>query len=409
MDTAIIKSIIIILTVVVFALLIVNPGTQTQFVPTCAEINIGEPQLVVSAVRNQLITDVWNDSVVFSDDRTGNSDVWVYDDSANASVKYAGSIYDEGYGAISEYAIVYGKNYGYGYTPEGRFVSNLTTFHPNINHLLIATSPCEIYEQNFVYGRHTSKELWLNNVSTNVSTQIGEGIFEYPSVYAIWGDYIVVGDHITKTIYYYSISRDSITAVESTDSNTIQVAIYENYIFFRDYEASTASSTLKMHNINTGKTSVLVEDILGTRGIDAHDGWVTYMISGSPDYEIGAYNYIEEENIDLGAGYSPHIWDGNVYYSAVNGGNDYDIFKVKLTVVEASTPPTPETPEEALETFLADYGYIILGILAIIGVGLAIEGKKYQWKHLQSARGKTIIGLLISIGLIVVLVLLLVA
>jgi len=399
---------------------------------TTSEYNIGEPTPFITAIREQYNPESDGDWMVWQDYRNGNWDIYAYNFVDKQEVVLANTIAHEMYPHISGDSVVWAVRSGSVWSLGGMFLNNLTAWTKNTFtgveiYDLDISGMTVIYNEAGTYnGYYHVYEIHIDTLTRydvegltqvdslffmnqNITLTVagyggGEYYYKHIGLKSTWGVNIVVGNVMRSrymananyrgdTVYFHRIlytfpvsirlrtsngitnTLDTISFTDTSLPTYLRIAITDGWVFFNSY-ADGKWSIVGYHMENTELVQITEpSDTLeyGRYGITATEDAVFFTVKDGATTDIWAVSLVGgvvgEEDDDNGNGVAP---------------------------------PPPEK-----EGLFGLTGVTLYAVIALVvgGVIFAVELGVYKGKHLKSIAERVNLGLIVSVGVIILIIL----
>ncbi|KKG12444.1 hypothetical protein EO98_03250 [Methanosarcina sp. 2.H.T.1A.6] len=274
---------------------------------------------------------IYNDMVVWQDNRNGNDDIYMYDISTSNEIQVTANSSDQSWPDIYGDRIVWmDKRHG----NTTIYMYNLSTSKEIQITKNGSTSSPAIYEDRIVWldYRNGKAEIYIYDLSTSEEAQItsSESDKSNPDIY---GDRIVWEDYRNgnSDIYMYNLSTSTEIQITTNDSWQWEPVIYGDRIIWNDNR--TGNIEVYIYNLSTS-----TETRIKTRAVSAIYGdrilWKDYR-NGTPDLYM--CNLSTSKEIQMTASESdklnPAIYGDRTVWTDFRNGNS-DIYMCVISEEE---------------------------------------------------------------------------
>lgn len=435
------KTIIVILLVVVLAIVVVNPMMRQEVsftgMNTTQTIGFGSEVVVCDAVRGQYNPRVDGDLVLYSDYRDGNSNIYGTDLTTNSEFVVANTIYPEhlmGY---------YGDIVAFRYASDGGMYRPY--LYSLINHTSWMVSPNSTWN-GFAWGDYdydgryyaytgvigSAYRLWYYDVVSGVEHTVAPSTLQYYAYPDVWGDHMAISYGATGVaVYLYNITTDNLKIIDSNIFGSVQTVKVKCNSHFVSYCVSKGSAfpnltaNVVMYNIENGHSDIIHVENSTTLPIvyvptEMSDDYVLYAkfqnatttfsenCLGFAVYDIKNEVWSDVPIDHSYIGVMAEIEGDTIFYSASDSQDENDIYMMDITGIITPEPEHPTSPPSKGQQFadvITTYWWAFALLIGAIAVGLIVEWKMYDLKHLEVlSKRRNQIGLVVSIVIIVILV-----
>ncbi|SDX96346.1 hypothetical protein [Thermoactinomyces sp. DSM 45892] len=311
---------------------------------------------IVISPSSQTKPAVYNDKVVWADNRNGNNDIYMYDISAGTEKRITSDSHDQDNPVVYKDRIVWQDSRNM--SGSGNLNTDIYMYDLNTDEEIQITKndryqgQPSIYENKIVWtdrrNGEGASELYMFDIDSGTESRINTKTNTWQTSPKIYGDKIVWEDTRKgrPEIYMFNLN----TGVEEKispdiDEHQTDPAIYENKIVWKGENYRERNSDIFMYDLLTGKVSKITDDkksqnkpqIYGNKIIwldnrNSERNWDIYLY----DINSGTEHRITTSSSNAG---SPAIYNDKIIWQDYRYGNS-DIFMYTL---EFEAPVTTHT------------------------------------------------------------------
>ncbi len=297
---------------------------------------------VCTASRDQAYPKIYNNRIVWQDERNGDWDIYLYDLSIGKETQITKDPSDQRDPAIYGNKIVWQDERNgawdiYMYDISTGKETQITKDPSNQGFP-------EIYSNRIVWqdARNGRSDIYMYDISTGKETQItdNDSWQEAPAIYdnkIVWQDERN-GD---RDIYMYDISTGKETQITDDDSQQKVPLIYGNKIVWADNHAENYD--VYIYDISTGKKTRITNDFVDQAPLSIYGNKITLEDERNGNWDIYIYDISTGKETQITEDSSNQLWSaiyGNkiVWHTDQNGG--WDIYMMDLSGQTQPDPPT---------------------------------------------------------------------
>lgn len=317
--------------------------------------------------HKQMCPAIYEDVVVWQDNRHGNWDIYGFNLSTNQEFQITDNPYDQERPALYGDVVVwedYRNNHAdiYGYNLSTGEEFQITAVNDQRN-------PA-IYKDTVVWqdDRNGNWDIYGYNVETHKEFQITHNTRDqhYPAIY---GDIIVWRDERNSfSIYGYTISTGEEVRISDTKRNMHLLALHENTVVWVDETLN--EDCIYSYDLLTKKRSgvLLLQGLYEIEDITIYNNIIVWTESSPKGSTVCGYNLLTSEKLQITTSQewylSLALYETTVVWA--DNRENWDIYGCDLTVVP--TEPLPRSRILLLMDYIPlEYLYIMVVAIALVG------------------------------------------
>jgi len=401
------RFVIVLLAVLLLGVIVLDPMTRQEIVPTGVTLSASEPVCICNAVREQTTISIWGDRVIWDDYRNNNWDIYGYNISSEGEFGIRLGSVTQRYPHISGNYLIFQEEDEQEY--QEPLIYNFTDYSSTVIDNDEYGQVLVMGVGNIYAGWQTTSRIVLYDVDNGLETDLREiEEFDYSNSYIadIHGYQLLL--HINQgdsyVLYHYNHQTDTVKSIDSAPSEEqISFGYFadENTVVYTKRNGTSGSygMSLYTYSVDTGVTNLVWQSDPVT------DGKIYTVQSAFGDYvtmkriietteheresELLVYNLAHDDFHDIGwdfqqIGYSD-VYNDTLVFTAGDsptGQGDKDVYMLTLSTTGVIDDGDVVEPSPA-EQFIEDYWVYIVAIIFIVGGLLVAEYYFYKFEHIK--------------------------
>ena len=291
----------------------------------------------------QVYPSIYENKIVWSDDRNGNWDIYMYDLEKKQEKQITTDISDQFDSDIYENKIVYADNRNgnveiYLYDLETGIEKRITNNEAQQSYPKIFENIVVWMDNRYTYGTFPGQDIYIYNLETDeekqlTSNKIWEAAFEIHENKIVWEDMWTGGE---TDVSVYNLETENETRIELQDAQW-SPDIYGNKIVWLDYNFPHVNGDVFLYDIITAnQTQITFDDLIHQYNPRIYGNrivWVDQKINGVEDIWLYDLETGQEKRItkDPSSQQRPEIFENRiVWQDNRNKGGNWDIYMYEI-------------------------------------------------------------------------------